>query len=106
MEGYDKEIAFKYTLSWNGSTVGGQTTLTVKDSEGNPVPNIGFQVTKDGQEVALEGVTNENGQLETSLFGSYPAGSNFEVWVKDQDGALSNRVEIPVFEKLGQPRSF
>ncbi|MBC5788550.1 phosphodiester glycosidase family protein [Clostridium facile] len=103
LEGYDKEIAFKYTLSWNGSTVGGQTTLTVKDSEGNPVPNIGFQVTKDGQEVALEGVTNENGQLETSLFGSYPAGSNFEVWVKDQDGALSNRVEIPVFESLGSP---
>ena len=101
LDGYDREIAFKYTLSWSGSTIGNSTVLTVKDSSGNPVSGMGFQVTAGDQTVALEGTTDENGELVTDLFGTYPAGTTFRVWTADASGALSNVAEIPVYESLG-----
>ena len=99
LDGYDREIAFKYTLSWSGSTIGNSTVLTVKDSSGNPVSGMGFQVTAGDQTVALE--TRYLRVLVTDLFGTYPAGTTFRVWTADASGALSNVAEIPVYESLG-----
>lgn len=104
LDGYDKEIAFKYTLSWSGSTEGCDTVLTVKDSSGNPIKDMKIKATKGGESIDIPGATDENGQLKTNVFGTYPVGTDFKVWTEDAEGALSNIAEIPVYESLGSEK--
>ena len=101
LDGYDREVALKYTLSWSGSTVGRETQLKLVDDQGTPVSGMSFHVTQNGEPVALDGVTGEDGTLSTGLFGTYPAGTEFQVWVEDADGALSNTQKITVYDSLG-----
>ena len=104
LEGYDKEIAFKYTLSWSGSTEGCDTVLTIKDSKGNPIKGMTVKATEKDKNVEIAGKTDVNGQLTTDVFGSYPEGTTFKVWTEDSDGALSNVAEIPVYGSLGSAK--
>lgn len=101
LDGYDKEVALKYTLSWAGSTVGGTTTLKLADDSGNPVSGLGFKVTKDNNPVEFTEVTGADGTLTTDFFANNPVGTEFNVWVVDNDGALSNKQKITVFDSLG-----
>lgn len=101
LDGYDREVALKYTLSWTGSTVGGKTTLKLVDSSGNPVPSLGFHVTQNSEAVTFSDVTGTDGTLTTDFFGKYPVGTEFLVWVVDETGALSNKQKITVFDSLG-----
>lgn len=101
LDGYDREVALKYTLSWTGSTVGGATTLKLADSVGSPVPGLGFHVTLNDEPVDYKEVTGSDGTVTTSLFGSYPVDTQFQVWVEDGDGALSNTQKITVYDSLG-----
>ena len=101
LDGYDREVALKYTLSWTGSTVGGATTLKLADSVGSPVPGLGFHVTLNGEPVDYIEVTGLDGAVTTNLFGSYPVDTQFLVWVEDADGALSNTQKITVYDSLG-----
>ena len=101
LDGYDREVALKYTLSWTGSTVGGETVLKLADSAGEPVPGLGFHVTQNGEAVDFDAVTGGDGTVSTDFFGAYPAGTEFQVWVEDAAGALSNTQKITVYDSLG-----
>ena len=104
LDGYDKEIAFKYTLSWAGSTQGCDTVLTIKDSNANPVKGMTVKATKNEEPIEVAGKTDGNGQITTDVFGTYPEGTMFKVWTEDSSGALSNVAEIVVYGSLGSEK--
>ena len=101
LEGYDRELAFKYTLSWDGSTAGRGTTFTVTDSDGNPVAGMPINVKQGDNVIDLGAVTDENGQIATDKLTSYPVGTSFTAWVVDDAGALSNEQTVQVYDSLG-----
>jgi len=101
LDGYDKEINFKYTLTWLGSTIAKKTVLTLIDRYGVPVPNLGLKVTTNNAPISFNGKTDADGKIVTDLFGNYPTGTIFKVWVEDSVGALGNIATITTFDSLG-----
>lgn len=99
LNGFDVPMDYKNILSFKGSTLGGNTTLTVV-SDGQPVANASFVVTKDGQVFTFNEKTSENGKLTTNMFGLLPVDTEFKVRAT-ADGFVSNEITFKVVASLG-----
>lgn len=99
LNGFNVPLDYKYIFSYKGSTIRGNTVLTVTE-DGVPVAGASFIVIKDGVEIDITGTTNANGTLTTDLFGQYALGSQFAVRAV-KDGYYSNETTITVVPSLG-----
>lgn len=97
--GYNVPVDYKYTLSARGSTFDSRTVLSVV-SEGEPVADVGFIVTKDGANFDFNLRTDANGIVTTDIFGQNSIDTEFKVRAV-KDGVLSNEVTFKIVPSLG-----
>lgn len=99
LNGFDVAVDYKHILSSKGSTIGGNTILTLV-SDGNPVSSAGFLVTVNGQSKTLDSLTDANGVVKTDFFGRYPIDTEVKIRAI-KGGFLSNEVSFKIVASLG-----
>ncbi len=102
LEGYDAEVDYKYSLSYTGSTVGSQTTLSVRDIFAQPAEGLKFIVKSGSQTIDFSEATDADGLVVTDFFGNYPVSTQFTLYAVDPlTNAISNTIALTVFDSLG-----
>ena len=100
LNGFNPEIEYLYTLSYDGCTVGGSTVLSVVEN-GAGAEGISFIVENGaGEQIPFDAVTGEDGTLSTDFFKDDPAGTKYTITAV-KDGIVSNAVEFEVMASLG-----
>lgn len=96
---YDVPLKQKHQLVVSGLTPGSTTTFTLTD-DGLPVVGAEILVKHNGAAVNIDGLTNSEGKLSTTVLTSYPLGTEFEVYAI-KDGVYSNTLNVAILGGSG-----